>query len=468
MQDKLTPDDASAPVSQNGGPRASRRSPARAANDASEPAREPSADPVLQRKNVADVVRDLESELRAQGARRWLRRGIVLAVIAALVVGVWAYQRVTAPAPPPRFVTEAVERRDVLQQVQSTGVVKPLTEVQVGAQVSGRVVSVLADFNSVVKKGDLLAEIDPSLFGAQVNQSGAQLQAAEASLRRAEARLATTRTTLVRSRSLQAERVASKAEVDQAEGEHDVAAADVGSAKAQIAQLRAQLSSAKTTLAYTRIYSPIDGVVINRAIEPGQTVASSFSAPVLFVIAQDLSQMQVLADIDEADVGQLREGMSADVVVDAFPGQKFAGKVTQVRYSPNTIQGVVTYSAVIDVQNLELKLRPGMTATVTIRTNQVLNVLAVRNSALRFRPLPEQGPDGKPVKTKAPKPLAHKQGRVYVARGAQGQEQAEERVVAVGITDGIWTQLVGSELKQGAEVITEQRGTEAKRGFRIF
>jgi HlyD family secretion protein len=467
MQDKLTPDDTP-PVSQNGGSRASRRSAPRAAPALGAPQDERATDPALERKPVADVVRDLESELREQGARRWLRRGLVVAIAAAVVFAVWAYRKATAPAPPARFVTEKIERRDVIQQVQSTGTVKPLTEVQVGAQVSGRVVKVHADFNSAVKKGDLLAEIDPSLFGAQVSQSGAQLLAAEASLRRSEARLATTKTVLARLRSLQAERVASKAEVDQAEGEHDVAEADVGAARAQISQLRAQLSSAKTTLAYTRIYSPIDGVVINRAIEPGQTVASSFSAPVLFVIAQDLSQMQVLADIDEADVGQLREGMSADVVVDAFPGRKFAGKVTQVRYSPNTIQGVVTYSAVIDVQNPELKLRPGMTATVTVRTNEVLKVLAVRNAALRFRPLPELGPDGKPLKVKAPKSLAYGQGRVYIARGAQGAEQAEERVVTVGITDGIWTELRGSALAEGADVITEQRDAEKKRGFRIF
>jgi HlyD family secretion protein len=142
--------------------------------------------------------------------------------------------------------------------------------------------------------------------------------------------------------------------------------------------------------------------------------------------------------------------------------------VTQVRYSPNTIQGVVTYSAVIDVQNPELKLRPGMTATVTIRTNQVLNVLAVRNAALRFRPLPEMGPDGKPLKAKAPKPLSFGQGRLYTARGAQGAEQAEERVVSIGITDGIWTELKGGALPAGADVITEQRDAEKKRGFRIF
>jgi HlyD family secretion protein len=235
-----------------------------------------------------------------------------------------------------------VERR---AHRQSTGTAAA-QEVQVGAS-TGRIVKVHVDFNSVVKQGDLLAEIDPSLYGAQVSQSSAQLLAARASVKRAEARLATARTMLGRAKRLAAEQLATTAEVDQAQGEFDVAEADVGAAKAQISQLGAQLSSARTTLAYARIYSPIDGVVINRAIDPGQPVAASFSAPVLFVIAQDLSKMQVLADIDEADVGKVREKMKAEVVVDAFPGKKFSGVVSQLRYSPNTLQGVVTYSAVV-------------------------------------------------------------------------------------------------------------------------
>ncbi len=229
----------------------------------------------------------------------------------------------------------------------------------------------------MVKKGDLLAEIDPSLYGAQVSQSSAQLRAAQANVKRAEARLVTAKATLKRLQGLKKDGIATSADIEAAQGEHDVAEADVGAAKAQISQLNAQLSSARTTLAYARIFSPIDGVVVNRAVDPGQTVAASFSAPVLFVIAQDLSKMQVLADIDEADVGKITEKMKADVIVDAFPGEKFSGLVTQVRFSPNNIQGVVTYSAVIEVDNPELKLRPGMTATVTVKTREAKNVLAV-------------------------------------------------------------------------------------------
>ena len=419
---------------------------------------------------VSDAVRELERELVAHGARRWLRRLGILTALVVVVVGIFAWRKATEPPPPPRFTTEAMEKRDIVEQVQSTGTFKPLKEVQVGAQVSGRVVKVHVDFNSTVKKGDLLAEIDPSLYGAQVSQSRAQLDSARASLKRSEARRATTKLALDRAKRLAKEGLATPAEVDQAQGEFDVADADVASAKAQISSLGAQLSSARTTLAYARIYSPIEGVVINRAVDPGQTVAASFSAPVMFVIAQDLSKMQVLADIDEADVGKVKEGMSAEVAVDAFPGKKFSGTVSQVRYSPTNIQGVVTYSAVVDVANPELELRPGMTATVTIETRRAKDVVAVRNAALRFRPLPELDKDGKPLPQKPPEALPAGKGRVYlVAGGPPGAETLDEKVVSVGITDGVWTALTSAELAPGTQVVVEQRDEKKKpKRFGIF
>lgn len=419
---------------------------------------------------VTDAVRDLEKQLRAEGARRWVRRSIVVGVILALVAGFAGYRRATRPPPAPRFSTEAVEQRDIVEQVQSTGSVKPLTEVQVGAQVSGRIVKVHVDFNSKVKKGDLLAEIDPTLYGAQVSQSGAQLKAAEASLKRAQARLATAKASLKRLQGLKAEGIASPADVEQAQGEHDVADADVAASSAQISQIRAQLSGARTTLAYARIFSPIDGIVVNRAVDPGQTVAASFAAPVLFVIAQDLSKMQVLAEIDEADVGKIREQMKAEVVVDAFVGEKFQGTVTQVRFSPNNVQGVVTYSAVIEVSNPELKLRPGMTATVTIKTREAKGSLAVRNAALRFRPLPDKDEEGKPKPVKPPPPLDPGKGRIYlVAGGAPGSETLEDRVVGVGITDGVWTELKdAADLAAGRPVVVEQREEKKQKRFGMF
>lgn len=419
---------------------------------------------------VDDTVRELERELRAQGLRRWVRRGLFLLGAVALFVAFRVYKAVGAPPPEPRFELKALEKRDVVEQVQSTGNVKPLTEVQVGAQVSGRVVKVLVDFNSKVEKGDLLAEIDPQLYGAQVSQSGAQLKASKAALQRAQASLATSEANLKRAQKLFDSGLSSQAELDQVKGTRDVAKADVAAAQAQIGQIRAQLSSARTTLAYSKIYSPIDGVVINRSVDPGQTVAASFSAPVLFVIAQDLRKMQVLAEIDEADVGRLEEKMKAEVVVDAFPGEKFNGQVSQVRFSPNNVQGVVTYSAVIDVDNPDLKLRPGMTATVTIRTREALGAVAIPNAALRFRPL-EPAEPGQPPKPVVPKTaLEAHQGRLYLVDAATpvGQETFKEQIVDIGITDGVWTVLKSDQLSPGAEVIVEQRDAKQEKGFKLF
>lgn len=424
-----------------------------------------------QRAVVADAVRNLEVELGASGRRKWTRRVVTVLVLAGLGGGGYAYRKATRPPPPARYTTEKIEQRDIVEEVQSTGKVKPLTEVQVGAEVSGRIVDVFVDFNSIVKKGDKLAEIDPSLFGAQVSQTRAQLTAARANHKRALASLETARVNLERLEKLSHDGIATLAEVDQARGSFDVAEAEVAAAKAQIDQLQAQLASASTTLKHTRIYSPIDGVVINRAVDPGQTVAASFSAPVLFVIAQDLSKMQVLADIDEADVGKLKEGMEAKVVVDAFLGKEFDGRVSQIRYSPNDVQGVVTYSAVIDVDNSELKLRPGMTATVSIETRAVRGATAVPNAALRFRPLgpatePGEGPATPSPAEPAQRELEFGEGRLYLLTSdTPGAEEVEARIVHTGITDGRWTALDGDAPPPGTVVVTEQRDAQATRKF---
>lgn len=414
------------------------------------------------RAEPLEAARELERELKARGSKRWLVRGAILCAAVAVAWGGHVVYERRKPPPPARFVSQKVERRDVAEQVQSTGKVKPLKEVQIGAQVSGRVVKVSVDFNSTVKKGDVLAEIDPRLFGAQVSQNRAQIDAAKAQLKRAQASLAIAETTLHRLERLVKENLSTQAEVDQAQGNRDVARADVAAGEAMLVQLDAQLASASTTLQYTRITSPIDGVVITRSIDPGQTVASSFAAPVLFVLAPDLTLMQVLADVDEADVGKVRQGMDAVVVVDAFPGETFHGMLTQIRYSPNEVQGVVTYSAVIDVANPELKLRPGMTATVTIDTRRAVGVPAVPNAALRFRPVKvEQGPPGVPAPPAAvfSTELKAGQARVYLP-SSNPQDEPVEKVVDVGITDGRFTE-IRTGLTVGSDVVTEQR--DAKR-----
>jgi len=421
----------------------------------------------------------LERELdAAEGGRAWLRKlGLWAAILAVVAAGVvWRIR--TRPPPQPRYVLSPVTVGDVVESVQSTGTVQPLTQVQVGAQISGRIAKVFVDFNSVVKKGDVLAEIDPTLLGATVEQNRAQLAAAEAQVTRAQASLTTAQAALDRVERLRLENLASQADVDQARGQRDVAMAELASAKAQIVQTRAQLNYSRANMTYARIFAPIDGLVVSRNIDPGQTVAASFQSPTLFVIAQDLRKMRILAEIDEADVGKLKEGMVAEASVDAFSGEVFKGTVSQVRYNSNSVQGVVIYLVVVDVENPDMKLRPGMTATVTVKTREVKGVLRLPNAALRYKPMPP-GKDGakdgakdnvEPKPEVKLEPLGHGKGRVYlVVDSTPGKEKAEPKVVDVGITDGINTELKTTELPAATKVVTDETDQdEKKRGPRLF
>lgn len=413
-----------------------------------------------QRAITDDVRRALAAE---EGGRRWLRRGIVLGVVALLVGGGLAVRAKNRPAPPARYVVAEPTNGEVAEKVQATGAVQPVLQVNVGSQVNGRVANVPVDFNSVVKKGDILAEIDPVVYGAQVTQVAAQLAAQRANLASSKANAEASRVAFERVQRLYQQSLAAKGELDTAAGQYEIAKAQVASAEAQIGAIEAQLSQSRTNVGWTKIYSPVDGVVVSRNIDPGATVVASFQAPVLFVIAQDLRKMRVMADIDEADVGKLKEGMEAEAVVDAFPGESFKGKVEQVRYSPNNVQGVVTYSAVVEVENPEEKLRPGMTATVTIKTHEVKNTLRVPNAALRYKPTPPMGPNGKPVPQPPEPPLAKGTGRVYVVvNDKPGEEKAEPHVVSIGVTDGINTEVTGG-LKAGAKVVTDEVDDDTKK-----
>lgn len=429
-----------------------------------------SAASVGQSTDVSEVVRSLEGELARAKRRRWVRVLVLVLVVGGASSLGLAYKKSQEPQPEPQFTTAATEKRDVIEEVQSTGVVEPVNQVEVGAQVSGRIVTVDVDFNDNVTHGQLLAEIDPELLGADVVQQNAQLGAARAAVKSSEARRDAIATRLERLKRLVTERVASAADLDQAQGEYDVSLAEVAASQAQIAQILARLSSARATLTYTKIFSPIDGVVIDRQVEPGQTVASSFNTPVLFVIARDLREMRVLAEIDEADVGKVKEGMLAEVSVDAFAGDRFQGKLTQIRLSPNRVEGVVTYSAVILVDNPDAKLRPGMTATVRIETRKAEGVPAIRNAALRFEPLTRQG-KGSPSTMLEEKPLSRlKSGQARVYLEGNGPQQApgvQAQVVEVGISDGVWTELKGG-LTEGARPIVDEKPDESKKGFRLF
>ncbi len=419
---------------------------------------------------AAAPTEELKKALAAEeGGRLWLRRlGIVAAIVA--IVGAGLGWRVThRPPPPAKYVSVEIATGDVIEKVQATGAVQPLLQVNVGAQANGRVTSVLVDFNSVVHKGDVLAEIDPTFYGAQVSQASANLQAQKAQLESTRAQLEASRIAYERVQKLYAQNLASKADVDTAKGQFDVATANVEASRAAIGSISAQLMQSQTNASYTKIYSPVDGVVITRSIDPGATVVASFQAPVLFVIAQDLRKMRVMADVDEADVGRLKEGMDAEAIVDAFPGETFKGRVQQVRYSPNNVSGVVTYSAVIQVENPEEKLRPGMTATVTIKTREAKGVTRIPNSALRYKPTPPMGPDGKPVPVTPDAPLSKGQGRVHVLLNDKpGEEKDELRVIQIGVTDGLTTEVQNGSLAVGTKVITDETDDATKKKKGLF
>jgi HlyD family secretion protein len=413
-----------------------------------------------------------------EGGRRWLRRlGIAGGIVAVIGAGT-AWRAKHRPPPPAKYITKTVEVGDIIEKVQATGAVQPLLQVNVGAQLNGRVTKVNVDFNSIVKKGDVLAEIDPQIYGTQVSaqqsnllQQRAQLEQARAQMESSKAQMETTRVTLNRTKQLYDATLAAKGDLDTASGQFDAAkatyeasVANVAAATAAIGAQQAQLNQTTTNLSYTKIYSPVDGVVVTRSIDPGATVVSSYQAPILFVIAQELKQMRVMADIDEADVGKLKEGMAADAVVDAFPGEQFHGIVQQVRYSPTTVSGVVTYTAIVQVANPEEKLRPGMTATVTIKTNEAKGALKIPNAALRYKPTPPDGPDGKPIVLPPDPPLAKGEGRVYVLTSDKpGDEKEEAKVIPTGVNDGINTQVLNDALPAGTKVVTDENDDKKKK-----
>jgi HlyD family secretion protein len=418
----------------------------------------------------AAITHDVRRALTAaEGGRRWLRRLITLGVVVLLVGGGLLYRAKNRPVPPPRYLTAAPSNGDVAEKVQATGAVQPLLQVSVGTQVNGRIAKVHVDFNSVVKKGDVLAEIDPIQYGQQVNQISSQVLAQKAQVESAKANAAAAKVAFERTQRLFQQGLASKGELDTALGQAEVTRAQATAAEAQIGAIQAQLSQSQTNVGWTRIYSPVDGVVVSRSVDPGSTVVASFQAPTLFMIAQDLRKMRVLADVDEADVGKLKEGMEAEAIVDAFPGESFKGTVQQVRYSPNNVQGVVTYSAVVEVENPEEKLRPGMTATVTIKTKETKAALRVPNAALRYKPTPPMGPNGKPVPQAPEPPLVKGKGRVHLlVSDKPGDEKTEPRIVDIGITDGIFTEITGG-IVPGAKLVTDETDEpDAKKKGKVF
>lgn len=324
--------------------------------------------------------------MRTVNVKRWLPRIVVLALIAGGATYLWIKKPWARSAPGITFQTVTVGRGPIAAQVTATGTLSARGTVLVGAQVSGRVVEINVDFNSPVKKGQVIAKLDASLLRAQIDQAQAAYNLAVANQRKSRVALVDAERQFKRQQTLQDQQLVAGATVETAEVARDTAVASVAAASAQVSQAAANLRQARTNLSYATIISPTDGVVLSRAVDVGQTVAASLQAPTLFTIAEDLSRMQIDTAVAEADVGRLTEGMKATFTVDAFPGKSFEGVVRQVRNAPTTTSGVVTYDAVIDVENPDKSLRPGMTANVTFVLAQVADAVKIPNAALRFKP----------------------------------------------------------------------------------
>jgi len=380
----------------------------------------------------------------------------------------------------PAWTTVAIDRGTISAQVTASGTLKPRVLVQVSSQVSGRVAEVRVDFEDRVTKGQILARIDTSTLRAQLAQVNASLAVARANLLEARTNADAADRTYQRQKALAGQSLISGADLEVAETALASARARVTAQEAQVAQVRASLEQAQANLGYATIYAPLDGVVINRAVDVGQTVAASLQAPTLFTIAGDLRLMQIDTSVAESDVGRLERGMKVTFTVDAFPGKQLDGVVRQIRNQATTVSNVVTYDAVIDVENTNGRLRPGMTANCTFVISEIADALRVPNAALRFQPSMEQlmtllGGKGPPAGMKAPagmgppgaggpgganggKPTAADRKVLWAVRDGQVRPVP----VRIGLSDGSRTEIVEGELAPGDEVITELRGGSKK------
>lgn len=349
----------------------------------------------------------------------------------------------------PKFITAPVTKRTITQLVEASGTINPVNTVSVGSTVSGLISAIYVDFNSVVKKGQLLAEIDPRTFQATVDQNLAAVNNAEASLAEVQATLEMSTKTYNRYKNLYSRNFIPKSELDQAESDYKAGLAKVKAAKFKIQQTRAQYEQSLVNLNYTKVIAPVDGMIISREIDLGQPVAATLQAPELFTIAQDLEEMQIEVNVSEADIGEVKEGQNVIYTLDGYPNSEFEGKVTQVRISPTTVSNVVTYSVIVKVDNADLKLKPGMTANVSIITSEEKDALCVPNRALKFTP-PENNQ------------RYEQQGLWVVEKG-----KAHRVNIKIGASDDNYTQIISDEISEGTEVAVESSNAKDKKQNRM-
>jgi HlyD family secretion protein len=385
---------------------------------------------------------------------RHVWRWILIAVGVLAVAGVVLLLVRGKKAEASKFVEVAAERGQLQVTVTATGTIQGLSSVDVGAEVSGRVTKLYVDFNDRVEVGQVLAEIDPEQPQAAADQESARVAAAGANIQQAKATVEETRLGLDRAEALSKEGLVSTRDLEAARAAYARAKAQLASANADATVARASLKSASSKLKKTRILSPVKGIVLSRQVELGQTVTAGFTTPILFKLIEDLTKMRLSVSIDEADVGRVREGLDASFTVDAFPEKVFPSKVLSLRFEPKTASNVVSYEAILTVDNAELLLRPGMTASATIIAETKKDVLLVPNAALRFAP-PKAGGMGPPVAQSGP---IIEGPRVWVLPA--GKTKPEAVAVKTGATDGLKTEILKGEIAQGQMVITDTAETK--------
>lgn len=379
-----------------------------------------------------------------------MKKKVLVGIGIIVLIGLCVVYALTGRNGTVQFKTAHITKGDLRATVTATGTVNPVVTVNVGTQVSGTIKHIYSDYNSIVKKGQVIAEIDPATFQAQVDQARANLLVARANVLKVKATLLDSKRTLERNRQLVSKELIARSDFDTSEANWQSNDAQVKAAEAQVVQAQASLDFAETNLRYTKILSPVDGIVVSRSVDVGQTVAASFQTPTLFYIAQDLTKMQIDTSVDEADIGRIKMGQEVDFNVDAYPDILFKGRVSQVRIAPVTVQNVVTYDVVVQVDNKELRLKPGMTANVSIITAAREGVLKLPNAALRFKPSDkETGRASSPPK----------RGQVVWVLEEGKPKRAS---VSTGISDGTFTEVTGGDLKNGQEVIIESSTKAAK------
>ena len=368
-----------------------------------------------------------------------MKKIIVILIVIILAAGI-GFFIISKGKNSTKYITDKIQRRTLTTVVDASGTIQPINKVSVGAQVSGKIVEMYVDYNSKVAKGQLLAQIDTSLFEASLNQSNANILNAKASLAKAQAKIDYDKKTYERYKNLYNRNLVSKDDVESKRAQYLSDQAEIAAAKASIAQAQANLGTAQANLSYTKIISPVDGTIISKDVAVGQTVASSYQTPTLFTVAEDLTKMQIETSVSEADIGKVKVGQEVEYTLDGYPDETFIGKVTQVRYSPKTESNVVTYTVIIGVDNEDGKMMPGMTANVSIVTNKRENVLTVPNRALRFSP-----EDNK---------------QRYEEQGIWIEEnnQPVRKNIKVGVSNDSYTEIEGEGINEGDIVYVGKTG----------